>query len=58
MQGGTILQAIGGQVIGVSFSVAAIGRVPAANGKSITVSFTTQTVLASTQTVVVNIPPA
>jgi len=56
LQGGAMIPAIGGQVTGVSFSVAVLDRVPAANGKSITVSFTTQTVLASAQTVVVTIP--
>jgi hypothetical protein len=48
--------ALGGQVTGVSFTIAAADRVPFATGKTVTVSFTTQTALAAGQSVTITWP--
>jgi len=56
IMGGTNTPQIGGIVTGVSFNVAATDRVPAGTGKTVTVSFTTQTILASAQLVTIGIP--
>jgi len=54
--GGTNTPQIGGIVSGVTFVVAATDRVPAGTGKTVTVSFTTQTALASAQLVTITFP--
>jgi len=56
LSGGANLPMIGGKVTGVSFSVATADRVPALTAKTVTVSFTTQTVLASAQLVTIMFP--
>ena len=56
LAGGANTPAIGGQVVGVSLTIAVADRVPAATGKSVTVSFTTQTALGNLQVVTINFP--
>ena len=48
--------ALGGQVTGIGVSIAAVDRIPFATGKSVTVGFTTQTALTSTQLVSISFP--
>jgi len=48
--------ALGGQVTGVSFTIAAADRVPFATGKAVTVSFTMQTALAAGHSVTITWP--
>jgi len=50
------LGAIGGQVQNAMMTIAAVDRVAAATGKSVTVSFTTQTALAASDVVNINYP--
>jgi hypothetical protein len=47
---------LGGQVTGVSFTIAAADRVPFASGKSVTLTFTISTALAATDTITVSYP--
>jgi len=56
IMGGTNTPQIGGIVSGIAFVVAAADRVPAGTGKTVTVSFTTQTALASAQLVIISFP--
>jgi len=56
MIGGANTPQIGGVVSGVTFTVAAADRIPTATGKSVTVSFTTQTALASGNLVTIRFP--
>jgi hypothetical protein len=47
---------LGGQITGVSLAIPAADRVPAETRKELTVSFTTQTALANTNTVTITLP--
>jgi len=58
MIGGTNTPQIGGVVSRVMFSIAPLDRVPASNGKTVTVSFSTQTALVSGNLVFINFPPS
>jgi hypothetical protein len=48
--------ALGGQVTGVSLTIAGADRVPGATGKSVTITFTTATTLATGGTITVSYP--